>query len=48
MHKRGVIKALKRSRAEVDGMKFLLDYEDLIWRMSPNAHSVQSLNRNAV
>ena len=43
MKKNEVIDVLKGSLAKVDGMKFLLDHEDLIWRMAPNAHSVQAL-----
>ena len=43
MNKNEVIDVLKGSLAKVDGMKFLLDHEDLIWRMAPNAQSVQAL-----
>ena len=48
MNKCEVVEVLRRSLAEVDGMKFLLDYEDLIWRMSSNAQSVQALLEDMV
>ena len=43
-----VLDVLKGSLARVDGMKFLLDYEDLIWRITPNAQSLQALLEDMV
>ena len=48
MKKNEVLDVLKGSLAKVDGMKFLLDYEDLIWRMAPNAQSLQALLEDMV
>lgn len=48
MKKNEVFNVLKSSLAKVDGMKFLLVHEDLIWRMAPNAHSVQALLKDMI